>query len=455
MKHFTWQDFQQAENPMEALRAAIRDYRCSAAFRNALEADAYFSGRNTEVARKTILRARKLETVDASGRRRVRCEMNDVAGNRISSGFLFRFICQQNSYLLQNGCIVSAEARKMLGSDFDRALIALGERALLHGTAWGFWNMDHLEIMAAAEDRLSGFMPLYDEFSGEMMGGAQFWQLSPQRMMYIRLFEPDGVSILQCMPGGQVSIREKKRVYRMSRRTDMTGNNVTEDGNWPRLPVFALHANAARTSEFTPSIKTKIDAYDRILSDFADNLDRANDVYWVLNNFGGTSEDVIEMLTEINRIKAVANISDGTGGGSTAEPHTIEVPFAARQAALTLLERALYADYMAMNMEAISRGSMTNVAIKAVYADLDLKSTHYEWEVAAFMHALLSMLGCDDTSVRFNRQRIINEGEIVQSISLMREDIDRAAALRLNPLLETSEMERLLAADDAIPEAEK
>ena len=92
MKHFTWQDFQQAENPMEALRAAIRDYRCSAAFRNALEADAYFSGRNTEVARKTILRARKLETVDASGRRRVRCEMNDVAGNRISSGFLFRFI---------------------------------------------------------------------------------------------------------------------------------------------------------------------------------------------------------------------------------------------------------------------------------------------------------------------------------------------------------------------------
>ena len=57
--------------------------------------------------------------------------------------------------------------------------------------------------------------------------------------------------------------------------------------------------------------------------------------------------------------------------------------------------------------------------------------------------------------MRFNRQRIINEGEIVQSISLMREDIDRAAALRLNPLLETSEMERLLAADDAIPEAEK
>ena len=91
----------------------------------------------------------------------------------------------------------------------------------------------------------------------------------------------------------------------------------------------------------TPDIKSKIDAYDRILSDFADNLDRANDVYWVLNNFGGTADDVAEMLAEISRIKAVANLSDGTGGGATAEPRTIEVPYQARQAALNILERAL------------------------------------------------------------------------------------------------------------------
>lgn len=444
MKHFTWQDYQNAERPWEALRDAIRDYRSSETFRHALEADAYFAGCNTEVGKKTILRARKLETTDASGRKRVRCEMNDVAGNRISSGFLFRFVCQQNSYLLQNGCIVSQEARGLLGSDFDRALIALGERALLHGTAWGFWNMDHLEVIAAAEDRLSGFMPLYDEFSGEMMGGAQFWQLSQQRTMYIRLFEPDGVTILQCATGGKLEVREKKRAYRMMRRTDFEGETLAEEGNWPRLPVIPLHANAARMSEFTTAIKTKIDAYDRILSDFADNLDRANDVYWVLNNFGGTSEDVIEMLTEINRIKAVANLSDGMGNASTAEPHTIEVPYAARQAALSLLERALYADYMAMNMEAIANGSLTNVAIKAVYADLDLKSTHYEWEVASFMRKLLEMLGCADTSVRFNRQRIINEKETVEAIQAMRDDIDLTAALRLNPLLEADEMERLL-----------
>ena len=60
------------------------------------------------------------------------------------------------------------------------------------------------------------------------------------------------------------------------------------------------------------------------------------------------------------------------------------------------------------------------------------------------MRKLLEMLGCADTSVRFNRQRIINEKETVEAIQAMRDDIDLTAALRLNPLLEADEMERLL-----------
>ena len=243
-----------------------------------------------------------------------------------------------------------------------------------------------------------------------------------------------------------MKVQEKKRVYRMSMRSDYSGETLVADGNWNCLPIFALHANPSHQGILTAAIKSKIDAYDRILSDFADNLDRANDVYWVLNNFGGTSEDVIELLTEINRIKAVANLSDGMGGSSTAEPHTIEVPYAARQAALEVLERELYADAMAMNMRAIAGGTLTNVAIRAVYTDLDLKTTQFEWEIASFMKQLLTMLGCVNTSVRFTRQRIVNEGELVEAISMMRDDIDRTAALRMNPLLEGDELERLLKA---------
>lgn len=445
---FTWQEYLRAQDKEAALLDAVNRYKKSAEFHRALEANAYFAGRNTAVAQKTIVKARKLESTDANGRKRVRCAMEDVAGNRIGSNFLFRFICQQNCYLLQNGCIAKPEAKALLGDDFDRTLLALGEKALLHGTAWGFWNTDRLEVLAMAENRDCGFLPLLDEFTGSMVAGVQFWQLGSGCTAYVRFFEADGFTVYE-VSEGMLKVCHPKRPYRLARRRDALGEAYVDEGAWPALPIIPLHANAAHMSEFTPSIKAKIDAYDRILSDFADNLDRANDIYWVLNNFGGTTDDIISMLTEINRIKAVASISDGSGAAATAEPHTVEVPHEARRTALALLERALYADYMALNIEGISTGALTNVAIRALYANLDLKSSHYEWEVAAFVSKLLALLGCGERSVRFNRQCLVNEAEIVSAIATMRDDIDREAALRLNPMLESEDVTRILAAHAA------
>jgi hypothetical protein len=116
----------------------------------------------------------------------------------------------------------------------------------------------------------------------------------------------------------------------MRTETDVLGTVTVGGRNYNRLPVRPLFANSEHRSELTQAIKSKIDLYDRVLSDFGDNLDRANDVYWVLNNFGGTLDEVAELLEQINRVKAVANMSDGSGAASSAEPHTIEVPYAAR-----------------------------------------------------------------------------------------------------------------------------
>lgn len=389
--NITWQDWQSSPNHEELLLAAIEAYKLSAPFARALEAANYFRGHNSAVARKTILRACKLESRDASGRRRVRSGTEDVVGNRIGSGFLFRFITQQNQFLLSNGCVLEdSEVKRSLGADFDHQLSMLGERALIHGVAWGYWNADHLEVLEAARDSRSGFFALMDEMTGQPMVGIQFWQLPGDRPMYVRLFEVDGVSILKAEKGVLTEV-EAKRAYIIEKRSDALGDAIAAERNYGCLPIIPLYANAEQQSELTPAIKAKIDAYDSILSDFADNLDRANDVYWVLNNFGGTTDDIAEMLEEIRRIKAVANISDGSGASSTAEPRTIEVPYAARQTALDILERALYQDYMALNMDALTGGSLTNVAIRAAAASLNLKADRYEWQVFRFVQQLLAL----------------------------------------------------------------
>ena len=441
----TYQDYLAASDKEALLLEAIRRYKASAAFHHALEANCYFRGENSAVARKTILRARKMEGRDASGRRRIRTATEDVVGNRIASAFLYRFVTQQNQFLLSEGVSLPPECKQALGADFDRMLEHLGECALLHGCAWGFWNADHLEVIEAAKNAYSGFFPLLDEMTGEVKIGVQFWQIAPERPMYMRVFDETGVIIFREERHGLTIVQEKEP-YRRTRLSDALETAVITEDGCGRLPLIPLRANKDAASELTPAIKAKIDAYDAILSDFADNLERANDVYWVLNNFGGTMDDVAELLEQINRVKAVANLTDGSGSGATAEPRTIEVPYAARREALTLLERALYQDYMALDMDALTGGSLTNVAIRAAAANLHLKADRYEWQLRQFVQELLSLIGCPTEDIRFNRQTIANESEVVSDICKMRDDIDLRTALRLNPYIQEEEIEALVTA---------
>ena len=439
----TYQDYLAASDREALILEAIRRYKASPEFHHALEANCYFRGENSAVGRKTILRARKLEGRDAAGRRRIRTATEDVVGNRIASAFLYRFVTQQNQFLLSEGVSLPPDCKAALGAGFDRALEHLGECALLHGCAWGFWNADHVEVIEAAKNAWAGFFPLVDEMTGDARLGVQFWQIAPERPMYVRIFDEEGVMILREDRHGLAFVQEKEP-YRRTLTTDALETAVLEEEGYGKLPLIPLRANKDAASELTPAIKAKIDAYDAILSDFADNLDRANDVYWVLNNFGGTMDDVAELLEQINRVKAVANLSDGSGSGATAEPRTIEVPYAARREALSLLERALYQDYMALDMDALTGGSLTNVAIKAAAANLHLKADRYEWQLRQFVQELLSLIGHPTEDIRFNRQTIANESEVVSDICKMRDDIDLRTALRLNPYIQEEEIEALV-----------
>lgn len=421
---------------LELLMNVIKGYKASADFKDGLTANAYFRAENPVVMSKTILKARKAEYTDAKGRKRARAVTEDVVGNRISSGILYRFVTQQNQFLLSEGVTLKDDATKeKLGHDFDEQLEQLGEKALLHGVAWGFWNAGQLEIIEAVKDSLSGAVALVDERTSEPMLLAQFWQVNAQRPMYVRLFTLDGVAEYRENKDKELEEITPLRPYVLRTITDALGTEVVGGENYPVLPVRPLCANSERRSELTPAIKSKIDAYDSILSDFADNLDRANDVYWVLNNFGGTMDDVAELLEQINRLKAVSNLSDGTGAASTAEPHTIEVPYAARKEALDLLEKALYQDYMALNMDVLTGGSLTNVAIRTATANLNLKANRYEWQVRKFVREILLLAGIESDEIRFKRQTIANESETVADIAVMRDYIDQETALKLNPYI--------------------
>lgn len=443
----TYQDWEQTpdfERPA-LLRKIIDGYKRTPDFRMGLVANEYFRAENPSVAGKYLLRPTTVEIRDEStGKVRKTNRTERIDGNRVYSSFFSRFVIQQNQYLLANGVTLDNDkTKKRLGLGFDKALERLGEKALVHGVAWGFWNLDHLEVIEAVKDNLSGAVALLDERTSEPMVLVQFWQINPERPLYVRLFEVGGVTEYRQEENELIMITES-RGYIQHTRTDALGTEIVGESNYNSLPVIPLWGSEEHRSELTNAIKSKIDLYDRILSDFGDNLDRACDVYWVLNNFGGTMSDIAETLGAIEKLKAVANISDGTGSASTAEPHTIEVPYAARQAALDILQKQLYSDFMALSMEELTGGSLTNVAIETAMLNLNLKADRYEWQCFAFVQKVLRLLGIETEEIKFKRQTISNRSEMVSDISLMRDYIDQETALKINPYIEQDEIPEIL-----------
>ena len=451
---YTYQDWLAASDTdrIAMLEKIVRDYKASDDFRSGLTANEYFRTDNTEVRNKMLMQPRAVEYKDKNGRTRKKSQPVKIAGNRVRSGFFPRFVIQQNQFLLSNGVTLdNADLKKRLGFGFDKQLERAGEKALLHGVCWGFWNYDHLEIIEAVKDGLSGAVALLDEETSEPMVLVQFWQINSSRPLYLRVFSPDGVVKYRMGKEELEEIPDTRRPYVVRTQSDAYGPvEITGENYGGRLPVVPLWASEERRSELTPAIKSKIDLYDRIFSDFGDNLDRANDVYWVLNNFGGTIDDVAEMLEQINRVKAVANMTDGTGTSSTAELKTVDVPYAARQTALDILQKQLYSDFMALDMDALTGGSLTNVAIETATANLNLKADRYEWQVFRFVQGILALIGVETEEIKFKRQTISNRSEIVQDISVMRQDIDLETALKLNPYIEDqSEIDSIMKNKDA------
>ena len=433
---YTFQDWEltpEFQRP-DMLLDVVRSYKASDDFLHALEAADYFAGANRAVGQKVMLRPVAYPCSSYDGVKTI-IENKEIVGARVYSNFFFRFVTQQNQFLLGNGVTLDDEATKArLGLGFDKALEALGEKALVAGVAWGYWNEDHLEVIEAARDALSGFVALVDEETSAPRLGVQFWQIDVQRPMYIRLFEEDGVSVWRYKDNALTEV-QPKRAYRLRIARDAAGVMIMGGSNYGALPLVPLYANTEQRSELTPSIKSKIDAYDRISSDFVDNLDRANDVYWVINNFGGSMREMAEMIRQINELRMIANISDGTGVNSTAEPHAFEVPYEARRTALDLLEKALYQDYMALSMDELTGGSLTNVAIQAAMTNLNLKCDRYEWQCFKFVQQVLALIGIRTENIRFIRQEIVNRSETVQDIGMMRDYIDDQTALELNPYI--------------------
>lgn len=392
---------------MNFVRTVIAQYQDSEMFKTARLGDEYARQQN-----RTIIQFQKL-LYTVSGKA---IPDNFSANFKMASNFLDIFCTQENQFLLGNGISwADADTRDKLGKNFDVVAQRIGYNALVHGTAYGFWNLDHLEDFTALE-----FAPLYDEETGGLGAGVRFWQIDAQKPLRATLYEKDGYTeyIWNSTSKGSGQKQEmgevlqEKRAYKLNLiSTEAEGTQILDGENYPSFPIVPMWGNPHHQSELTGR-REQIDCYDLIKSGFANDIDDASAIYWTIENAGGMDE--IDLAKFVERMRTIrATVLDDNG--AKAESHTVNVPFEGREKLLERLEKDLYRDFMALDIRQISSGSVTATEINAAYELLNSKADKYEYCILDFLQRLQVLVGVDDEP-SFTRSKIVNVQEEVQTL---------------------------------------
>lgn len=429
----TYQDFleigEDIKKRSEFISAAISQHVASDECRTAATAELYYRHENP-----TIMHAMKV-VYNMLGK-----AVPDVyaANNKIPCKYYAYFVNQQVQFLLGNGATFSDEKTKpRLGIDFDTKLQKIARYALNGGVAFGFFNLDHIEVF-----KLTEFVPMYDEEDGFLKAGIRFWQLSAQKPVRATLYEMDGFTewIDRHDAKGFVVLKEKRSYILREKKTAAEGVISIDGGNYPTFPIVPFY-NTDHQSAIAGGARNKIDAYDLVASQMVNSVDEGNLIYWVLKNCGGM--DQLDDAKFIEQLK-VTHVAHADGdAGSEVTAHTVEAPINANKDTLDELRSQLFDDFMALDVKNIASGATTATQIEAAYEPLNQKTDLFEYEVIDFVQGILRLIGIEDTPT-FNRSKVVNQLEATQMVLMAADYLDDETILSKLPWMTPDDVQRVL-----------
>ena len=393
---------------MEFVLSAIREHKGSDLYKTAYDAELYYKHQNP-----TIMRYQKW-IYNQFGQK-----VPEIwsSNNKIASNWYNYFTTQAVSYLLGNGVTFGKKeaTKNKLGKDFDKKVQDIATHAKNGGVAFGFWNLDHLECFDLTE-----FVPLYDEDDGGLKSGIRFWQIDDRKPLRATLYELDGYTDYIKRKDEDVTILHDKRAYKqIIRKSEVEGETILDGENYPGFPIVPLW-NVNRQSDLVGNQGT-IDAYDLMVSGLINNVSDGEFIYWILKNCGGMNEADDAKFIEQLKLTHTAH-ADGDDGASV-EAHNVSVEFEASAEALDRLTDQLYKDFMALKVDEISAGAVTNDQIEAAYEPLNQKTDQFEYQVTEFFQGILELAGIDDEPT-YTRSQMSNRKESAEMVLSAAEYLD-------------------------------
>ncbi len=226
---------------------------------------------------------------------------------------------------------------------------------------------------------------------------------------------------------------------------------------WDRIPLVALKRDAQETP-LIRGVKSIQDAINTILSNFEDNmLEDMRNTILILVNYSG------ENLGEFRRnLASCGCVKVETVDGVTGDVKTLRIEVNAEnyKAILEVLKKAMIENTMSYDAKDDRIGGNANqLNIMSMYNDIDLDANNTETEAQAAFEELLAFVNTflritgkgdyDNESVKvvFNRDMLINETEIMESLSKLGLQLSQETLINQVPYITDAklEMERIKA----------
>lgn len=450
---YTYQDFiKDTEQSGEAyaVRTAIQRHLTTEIYKTAKIADEYDQQRNPTINNyvKTIFNSLGMTIEDIT-----------AANNRISSNFFHRLNTQRCAYSLGNGISFSEHieqvtrdgvvsqvdtTKELLGKKFDTDVKRAGYKSLIHGVAFGFWNVKRLHVFPVTE-----FAPLWDEDTGALRAGVRFWRLDDDKPMTAVLYTEDGYTTYKSGSGYNnmdfTTEDLRPKPYRVTiSSVPADGDEVVGESNYGILPIVPLWGSDLHQSTLI-GMREKIDSFDLIRSGFANDLEDVSQIYWIIENCGGMT--MPELIKLRDRMRITHFVETNTDEGARITPYVHEVPYQARQQYLDSIRAGIYEDFGALDVHTVAAGA-TNDHIDAAYQPMDENADDFEYQIIEFVQQILSLMGIEDTPI-FKRNRISNQREQTDMVLLAAQYLDEETVLKKLPFITVDEVPEILAKKDA------
>ena len=451
----TYQDFlayKNTGNVIDFLTDAITEYRASKEYQIALDADEYEAERNI-----TIMEFMRL-IFDGSGRQVVDIT---AANNKICSNYFHRLTTQRVAYSLGNGVsftnteeveeegknVKYDKTKEALGKDFDTVLYNAGLFARQHRVSYLFWNLDHCDMFKATE-----FCPLFDEDNGALMAGIRFWSLDwGSRPVTVVLYEEDGYTKYRTKKdskGLDLAVYQEKRAYKQQiAHNGVDPDEVVGESNYSAIPIVPFWGCKNRQSDLI-GMRSKIDSIDLVTSGFANDLQDCSEIYWIISNALGMTEDELSKFRDRMKTQHIVAVDTDNSG---VTPHTQEIPTQARSTLIATLRAQIYEDYGGLDVHTVAAGA-TNDHIDAAYQPMDEEADDFEYQIITAVRGILSIIGIDDTPI-FQRNRISNRKEQTSMVMMAANYLDDETIIRKLPFITPDEVDGILERKEAKDQA--